>query len=143
MAIGPDGFYYLADQQNNASRRVNPATGFTETIAGDGQPGYVDSGDSTDENFSVPRFNNPLGIAVAGDGAIYVADYGNRVIRRVRISGSGVTALIPTALVRPARRPAAPLAPWRRRYPLQLVRDGGVRSHRGRCRPPHHYSVAL
>ncbi len=91
MAIGPDGFYYVADQQNNAIRRVNPATGFTETIAGDGEPGYVDSGDSTDANFSVPRFNNPLGIAVAGDGAIYVADYGNRVIRRVRISGSGVT----------------------------------------------------
>lgn len=91
MAIGPDGFYYLADQQNNAIRRINPATGFTETIAGDGLPGYVDSGDSTDESFSVPRFNNPLGIAVAGNGTIYVADYGNRVIRRVRVTGSGVT----------------------------------------------------
>ena len=91
MAIGPDGFYYLADQQNNAIRRINPATGFTETIAGDGQPGYVDSGDSTDANFSVPRFNNPLGIAVAENGTIYVADYGNRVIRRVRVTGSGVT----------------------------------------------------
>ncbi len=91
MAIGPDGFYYLADQQNSAIRRINPATGFTETIAGDGKPGYVDSGDSTDPGFSVPRFNNPLGIAVAADGAIFVADYGNRVIRRVRVTGSGVT----------------------------------------------------
>lgn len=91
MAIGPDGFYYLADQQNNAIRRINPATGFTETIAGDGIAGYVDSGDSTDANFSTPRFNNPLGIAVAENGTIYVADFGNRVIRRIRTSGSVVT----------------------------------------------------
>lgn len=91
MAIGPDGSYYLADQLNNAIRRIDPDTGFTETIAGDGLPGYVDSGDSTADGFTEPRFNNPLGIAVAEDGTIYVADFGNRVIRRVRRSGGGVT----------------------------------------------------
>jgi sugar lactone lactonase YvrE len=88
-AVGPDGMIYVADQSNHAVRRVDPISGSVVTLVGDGQPGYVDTGDSTAQNFSVPRFNNPLGIAVGGDGVIYVADYGNNVIRRVRASGSG------------------------------------------------------
>jgi sugar lactone lactonase YvrE len=91
MALGPDGLIYVADQLNNAIRRLNPATGFVETLAGDGLPGYVDSGDSDKPGFDEPRFNNPLGVAVAEDGTIYVSDYGNDVIRRVRRSGTGYT----------------------------------------------------
>jgi hypothetical protein len=88
-AVGPDGMVYIADQVNHAVRRVNPTTGTVETLAGDGRPGYVDSGDSSAENFDVPRFNNPLGVAVGADGTVYVADYGNNVIRRLRPSGGG------------------------------------------------------
>ncbi len=91
MALGPDGLIYVADQLNNAVRRLNPSTGFVETLVGDGLPGYVDTGDSTASGFDTPRFNNPLGIAVAEDGTIYVADFGNEVIRRVRSTGSGYT----------------------------------------------------
>ncbi len=91
MALGPDGLIYVADQLNNAVRRLNPANGFVETLAGDGLPGYVDSGDSTVSGFTAPRFNNPLGVAVTEDGTIFVADYGNNVIRRLRSSGSGYT----------------------------------------------------
>jgi sugar lactone lactonase YvrE len=91
MAFGPDGLLYVADQLNNAIRRLNPATGFVETLAGDGKPGYVDTGDSTVSGFTTPRFNNPLGIAVAQDGTIYVSDFGNRVIRRLQPTGSGYT----------------------------------------------------
>lgn len=89
VAVGPDGHLYVADQQNHAVRRVDPSTGVVETLAGDGQAGYVDSGDSTKPTLSVPRFNNPLGVAVAPDGTVYVADYGNQVIRRIRATGGG------------------------------------------------------
>jgi len=88
-AVGPDGMLYVTDQANHAVRRVDPSTGFVETLAGDGKPGYVDSGDSSAEGFTAPRFNNPLGVAVGADGAVYVADYGNNVVRRIRANGGG------------------------------------------------------
>jgi sugar lactone lactonase YvrE len=91
MALGPDGRLYVADQLNHAVRRLTPENGMVETLAGDGLPGYIDTGDSTDADFSTPRFNNPLGIAVAADGTIFVADYGNNVIRRMVPNGAGYT----------------------------------------------------
>jgi sugar lactone lactonase YvrE len=91
MAFGPDGLLYVADQLNNAIRRLNPATGFVETLVGDGKPGYVDTGDSSAEGFTAPRFNNPLGVVVTGNGTIYVSDFGNRVIRRMVPNGTGYT----------------------------------------------------
>jgi sugar lactone lactonase YvrE len=89
MALGPDGELYIADQLNHAIRRLNPDTGMVVTLAGDGLPGYVDTGDSTEQGFTDVRFNNPLGIAVRDDGVIFVADYGNNVIRRMRPEGTG------------------------------------------------------
>lgn len=89
MAVGPDGLIYVADQLNHAVRRFDPSTGVVETLAGDGKAGYVDTGDSTKPNLSIPRFNNPLGVAVDANGTIYVADYGNQVVRRMRPNGSG------------------------------------------------------
>lgn len=88
MAVGPDGNIYIADQLNHAIRRLDPDSGTVVTLVGDGIPGYIDTGDSTVAGFTNPRFNNPLGIAVAQDGTIYVGDYGNNVIRRIRQSGS-------------------------------------------------------
>ncbi len=88
MAVGPDGMIYVADQLNHAVRRLNPATGFVETIAGTGTPGYIDTGDSTKPDFVDPKFNNPLGIVVSPAGVIYVSDFGNNVIRRLTPSGS-------------------------------------------------------
>lgn len=89
IAVGPDGLLYIADQLNHAIRRLTPETGTVETLAGDGIPGYIDTGDSTQEGFTQPRFNNPLGVAVAPDGTVYVADFGNNVIRRLREQSSG------------------------------------------------------
>jgi len=39
IAIGPDGSLYIGDRDNNCVRRVDPATGIIDTVAGNGTPG--------------------------------------------------------------------------------------------------------
>ena len=39
IATGPDGSLYIADQDNNRVRRVDPSSGIITTVAGNGQPG--------------------------------------------------------------------------------------------------------
>lgn len=94
-ALGPDGKIYIADQLNHAIRQFDPSSGQVTTIAGDGIQGYVDTADidTTDKNDDNDRvrFNNPLGVAVDAAGIIYVSDFGNDVIRRIRRTDSQVT----------------------------------------------------
>lgn len=59
------------------------AVGQTTTIAGDGTRGATDASVATSG-----RFNDPAGVAVAPDGTIYVADWGNNSVRRIRPDGS-------------------------------------------------------
>lgn len=84
------GNLYVADTGNNAIRKISPA-GLVSTLAGDGRPGERDGVGRA------ARFNGPLGIALAGDGSLYVADTYNDRIRRVApdgtvstVAGSGV-----------------------------------------------------
>ena len=84
LALGADGTLYLADTGNHAIRRI-PA-GQVSTLAGDGIPGY------TDGAAHQARFNGPIGIAVAPDGRIVIADtYNDRI--RVIDAGGTVTTL--------------------------------------------------
>jgi len=90
LAVGPDGMIYIADQTNNAIRKFNPSSGQLVTIAGDpdGIPGYVDT-DEINKNNPTVRFSNPIGIVVTPDNSIYVTDFGNEAIRRLRPNSSG------------------------------------------------------
>ncbi len=62
-------------------------SGPASTLAGDGQPGFVDSA-----NPLQGRFNDPAGVAVAATGpnagTIYIADWGNNSIRRIKPDGT-------------------------------------------------------
>ncbi len=89
IAIGPDHFVYVTDQQNHAIRRINPTTGEVCTIAGTtGEFGYSDSGNSA----GMPvAFSFPNGLAVVNDGTIYVTENGNDVVRRIVRTGNAVT----------------------------------------------------
>lgn len=91
LTLGPDGLLYVADQQNHAIRTINLATGEVCTIAGSGEMGYNDSGNS--RGFPT-TFSNPLGVAVAQDGTIFVTENGNNVVRRIIRNGS--TAIVDT-----------------------------------------------
>ncbi len=92
VAIGRDGRVYIADGDD--SNRIRALEGERViTVAGD-REGYADGPSGT------ARLHTPSGIAVADDGAIYIADTGNHRIRRVTpdgrvttIAGSGVPGL--------------------------------------------------
>ena len=88
LTFGPDGLLYLTDQQNHAIRTIDTNTGETCTIAGTGEEGYNDSGNSAGKP---PTFSFPNGLAVDSSGTIFVTENGNNVIRRISRSGASIT----------------------------------------------------
>lgn len=83
VAVADDGTVYVADRRNHRIRKVTPA-GAVTTLAGS-TLGFADGTGAT------ARFNNPAGVAVAGDGTVYVADLFNHRIRKVTPSGTVTT----------------------------------------------------
>ncbi|HVV55633.1 MAG TPA: NHL repeat-containing protein [Mucilaginibacter sp.] len=84
VAADSSGNVYVADAGNNAIRKIAP-DGTVSTFAGTGNPGSADGTDTA-------TFDTPLGVAVDKAGNVYVADYGNDLIRM--ISPAGVVSTI-------------------------------------------------
>ncbi len=85
--LDADGNLLLGDPVNNRVRMVDAATGTITTIAGTGEEGY-----SGDGGPAVLARLSDSKVAVAGpDAAVYIADYGNSVIRRVDRSSGTIT----------------------------------------------------
>ena len=81
IAADVAGNVYVADTFNHTIRKVTPA-GVVTTLAGlAGSPGSVDG------TGSAARFFDPNGIAVDGAGNLYVADTGNKSIRKITPAG--------------------------------------------------------
>ena len=72
-----DGALYVAECGGNRILRVD-GSGRIVTVAGSGDNGNAD-GPAAEAAFSGPK-----GVAVAGDGTVYVADTDNGTVRRVR-----------------------------------------------------------
>jgi sugar lactone lactonase YvrE len=72
-----------------------PFTSGVSTLAGAAAPGLVD-GDR-----DVARFHNPVNVAVAPDGRVFVADYDNDVLRAVERDGTTSTVLKQAKFARP------------------------------------------
>jgi RHS repeat-associated protein len=84
VTTGPDGSLYIAGHQR--VRRIAP-DGVITTIAGTGTAGFSgDGGPAT-----AARLNLPIGLALAPDGSLYVADTNNNRIRRVAPDGTIAT----------------------------------------------------
>ena len=80
IAADREGNLYVADQTSNRIRKIGPG-GTVTTLAGSGQAGAVDGPGAA------ASFSSPSGLAVDGAGNVYVADYGNNLIRKVSPSG--------------------------------------------------------
>jgi sugar lactone lactonase YvrE len=75
LAVGADSAVYVADSTANVIRMVKG--GQVTTIAGTGVGGLQDGPGAQ------AMFNVPTGLAMGADGAIYVADSQNHVVRRI------------------------------------------------------------
>lgn len=91
IAIDASGDIYIADNGSNVVRKIS-AAGMVTTIAG-----KADSTGANNGVDSLATFNEIAGIAVDGAGNIYVADFGNNLIRKIS-AGGGVTTLAGSGL---------------------------------------------
>lgn len=81
MALGPDGTMFVADAGNRVVRSVAP-NGTTNLVAGTPLPIDSNLPPGIDGAAADAVFTLPCGIAVGGDGTIYVADV--HAVRRIR-----------------------------------------------------------
>jgi sugar lactone lactonase YvrE len=95
---------YIADYGNNAIRQISAASQNIFTLAGRGSTGYYGDG----RNPTVAFLTNPTSLAVDENGNLYIADYGNNVIRAVSyaalpmtFTGETVGAESPSQVVTP------------------------------------------
>jgi uncharacterized protein (TIGR03437 family) len=76
------GNLFIADTGNHAIRKVSP-DGKIGTVAGVGQPGFAGDGGPAIS----ASLNSPAGVAVDGNGSIFITDSGNHCIRQVTPDG--------------------------------------------------------
>jgi sugar lactone lactonase YvrE len=76
IAFGTDGALYIADNGSHAVRRMDSSANVT-TVAGTNSPGAGNGAAAS------AQFNFPTDVSVGADGAIYVADSLNHMIRKI------------------------------------------------------------
>ncbi|MDB5852761.1 MAG: repeat containing protein [Herminiimonas sp.] len=107
IAAAADGTVFVGDSGNHVIRKISTA-GVVTTVAG-----LAGSSGSSDGPSAIARFNSPQGIALDGNGTLYIADTLNATVRRLGLDGqvttvAGVggedgisTATLPGRLYRP------------------------------------------
>jgi sugar lactone lactonase YvrE len=82
VAVDGTGTIYVADTLNSTVRKITQG-GVVTTFAG--MAGKTGTADATG---TAARFSSPIGVAVDGDGNIYVADSSNENIRKITPAGA-------------------------------------------------------
>ena len=80
IAVDRYGALYVADRRTHTVRKITP-DGRVFTIAGNGLPGFSDG------RGRLSHLREPISVAVAEDGTVYIADSGNNAIRKVSTDG--------------------------------------------------------
>ncbi|MBE7499156.1 MAG: PQQ-binding-like beta-propeller repeat protein [Verrucomicrobiales bacterium] len=80
IAVDGAGNLYVSEWGGQRVRKVS-VDGMVSTVAGTGEAGHRDGAGSQ------AQFNQPDGMAVDGEGNVWVTDYGNQVIRRIGVGG--------------------------------------------------------
>ena len=97
VAVDVFGNIYVADSGNNRVRRID-TNGTITTIAGTGGNSY--SGDNGPA--AAATLNHPWGLAADADGAIYISDDLNNVVRKIPSSNVGPPSLPSSSAVNAA-----------------------------------------
>jgi hypothetical protein len=84
VVLDAGGRLLVADTYNDRIRAITKS-GEVITVAGEGVPGLADG------PALAARFDTPTGLAVGPDRAVYVADTGNELIRRISPDGTVTT----------------------------------------------------
>lgn len=79
VELDEDDGLWIADTKSHVVRFVDPGTGLIDTVAGVGGEIGADDGDAL-----AATFNAPHDLALAPDGAVYIADTDNHCIRVLR-----------------------------------------------------------
>ncbi len=97
------GDLLIADNNNHRVRKVSAATGTISTVAGNGAGGGPNFGDFSGDGgpATAAALFWPYGLAIDASGNLYIADYGNKRVRKVSastgvistVAGSGSGAL--------------------------------------------------
>ena len=92
--VAVDGSFnvYIADFGNQRIRKVTVSTGIITTIAGTGTPAY--SGDNGAATSAQLRY--PADVAVDGSFNVYIADTGNKCIRKITTSTGMISTIAGT-----------------------------------------------
>ena len=90
--IAPTGQMYLVLREGNRVFAIDVASRRLKLVAGTGEKGYSGDGGSA----AAARFNGPKGIAYSPEGALYIADTENQVIRRIDLERGTLSTVIGT-----------------------------------------------
>ena len=93
LVLDVAGNVFVTDRADHTVRKITPA-GAVTTVAG-----LAGTPESTDATGTAARFRTPNGIAVDGAGNVYVADTGNRTIRKITSAGIVTTLAGSTGLI--------------------------------------------
>ncbi|TXH20733.1 MAG: hypothetical protein E6Q95_05195 [Chitinophagaceae bacterium] len=89
IVLGPDGFLYVADEDNHCIRKIDKSNGTVTTFSGLGQT--AGSANGTSGSGGTARFNYPRSIAFDAAGNMMVAGYVGLNIRKIDGSGNVTT----------------------------------------------------
>lgn len=78
VAADQSGNLYVSDFLDHRVYRIGLTTGRIEVVAGTGVAGFTEKGDA----LSV-KLNSPAGLVVDAHGALYIADSGNKAVRKL------------------------------------------------------------
>lgn len=95
VAVDGSGNVLIADTDNHRIRRVDARSGIISTVAGTGEVGSGgDGGVATDA-----QMNTPHGLAVDGEGNLFIADYDDHRVRRVDALSGIITTVAGTGVL--------------------------------------------
>jgi hypothetical protein len=118
VAVDTNGTVYVADCYNQVIRKIT-AAGTVTNFAG-----KMSASGSADGSSTTAQFNYPVGVAVGSGGTVYVADWGNKLIRKITSAGA-VSTLAGTAGSSGSANGTGPEARFNQPYDVAADRNSG------------------